>query len=209
MFFGRWTDLTSTMEPPTSNGSRMPTVSMKLWNIGSSTTNRSKPTALQAPFRQLFDVVQQVPVGEHRAFGPTGGAGGVNDHRQVVLFLRGRGMGSDARGSTAKLFDLDHLQPQGRAVCKFVQIPPLRADSDDQHIDCPSSRMKVDFPRPKEVVDRHDDAWANQLANRALMNSGQFLPSHEPDSVAGAEVKLGPPGVALADPLGLVRMASA
>ena len=45
MFFGGCTDLISSIDPPTSNGSSMPTVIMNEWNSGSSTTKLSSSTA--------------------------------------------------------------------------------------------------------------------------------------------------------------------
>ena len=45
MFLGGCNDFTSTIDPPTVSGRKMQTHNMKLWNIGSNTTNRSNGTA--------------------------------------------------------------------------------------------------------------------------------------------------------------------
>ena len=51
MFLGEWSPFTATTEAPLSRGSRSPTVSMKLWNIGRSTTRRSS-SAISKKTRQ-------------------------------------------------------------------------------------------------------------------------------------------------------------
>ena len=58
--FGRVSERMSTMDPPTIIGSSTPTVIMKLWNIGSSTTNRSWSTALNT-CRQLSTLWSRLP----------------------------------------------------------------------------------------------------------------------------------------------------
>ena len=109
------------------------------------------------------DVSQQVVVAEHRALRLAGGAGGVNDQRQVLARLTGRWqIGRLAVGRLAKLLHIDHGQAVELRLERRRALGHRRLA--DEHLGPGVFEDVADLVRREEIIDRHHDALGQQNA---------------------------------------------
>ena len=108
-----------------------------------------------------LDVVEQVAVREHRALGPAGRAGGVNDHRQVGLGTLGKRRTCDFGPwlrQSAPVPSSCSTRNSFRVRAGGLQGAVMRAQLGigDQQVNARVAQNEIHLVGLEEVVDRHD-----------------------------------------------------
>ena len=151
------------------------------------------------------DISQQVVVAEHRALRLAGGAGGVNDQRQVLARLAGRWqLGRLAVVRLAKLLHLDHGQAVELRLERRRALGHRRLA--DEHLGPGVFEDVADLVRREEIIDRHHDALGQQNAEEGEDKLRAILqPKAHPIAGLQAEFLLEPLGQATGQAVRLAK----
>ena len=107
-----------------------------------------------------LDIVQQIAVRQHRALGPPGRAGRVDDHRQVRgVDARRRERAAHARAGAAagaKLFDQHHAQPRTQHLQFRRRFGHRRVSH--QHAHARVVEDEINLVRLEKIIDWHHRA---------------------------------------------------
>ena len=188
-----------TTSPPFCNVTSVVTLRPPIWKIGAARQRHIVRQAIER-MHAIGVVPPEIAMGQHRALGPAGGAGGVHDHRDIILadpdgIGRGRGRLRPVRLVLGGEESLERLEP---IALRLDDRAELRVDDER------ARRAILDHEgelRPGQAeIERHEDR-AEPRRGKHDEEEHRLVEAEESDALALADAERRQPRRAVLDRL--------